>query len=222
MRSQSALRLDAAAAIERGKGRLIFDHPRHPDRLVKVMKPGVRAREAAKRARFSMAGQFGANKVFAKEVLYFLSIQGRQPDLLPLFPWIHGFIETDLGLGVVQEKITDDRGALAPSLKQLTEAGALTERHRELARALCDRLAAGQVVFHDISPGNIVAAGGRENPSRLVIVDGFGDPGVPPLRRLWPAYNRLRQRRRLRALRECLGLDGGAPAASCARGTPAV
>jgi hypothetical protein len=205
------LQLDPGCAISRGSCRLVFQHPRHTDRVIKVMLPRFAARMRRRRGRFGMSGQFAANKLVVKEVVYLLHLEARRPDLLPLFPWIHGLVRTNLGLGLVCEKIAGADGAVAPSLRDLARTGLLTQRHRALARSLCDAFARDHIVVNDLHAGNIVAEGPLDRPRRLVIIDGFGDPNVPPVRRLSSWWNRFAQRKRLARLRKELGLPPPKP-----------
>jgi hypothetical protein len=194
-------------ALGRGRSRLVFQHPRHRDRIIKVLRQQEATRNASRTNPFSRTARYGGYKVFAMEVEYLIGVAARRPHLLPLFPWIHGLIRTDLGLGMVQEKITDDRGEVAPSLAELARAGMLAERHRALVHDFLDRLEREHVVFKDLTARNIVAEGPREAPTRLVMIDGFGEGTTLPLRTCLPRYNRWYQRSRIAALRAELGLD---------------
>lgn len=193
--------------LGRGRSRLVFQHPRHRDRIIKVLCQQHAARNASRTNPFSRTARYGGYKVFAMEVEYLIGVAARHPHLLPLFAWIHGLVRIDLGLGMVQQKITDDRGEVAPSLAALARRGMLAERHRALVEDFLALLEREHVVFNDLKAQNIVAEGPREAPTRLVMIDGFGEPTALPLRTCLPRYNRWYQRSRIAALRAELGLD---------------
>jgi hypothetical protein len=198
--------LDPGEALGEGTTRLVFEHPDHSDRLIKVARPRYRERCDRVRHYLSQSGRYGSNKVFVKELGYYLGLAAKRPDLMSLFPWFYGFVDTSLGLGVVQQKITDDRGGIAPTLKALIDEDGLTDRHRTLAAELLDRFEQEHIVFSDFKPQNIAAEGPRDAPTRLVLIDGFGDPSMPPLRFSLPWYNRRFQRPRIAMLRRQLGI----------------
>lgn len=201
------LHFDPREALRIGACRFVFPHPRHADRVVKVITPRFAARFTRRRRRYGLTRYFGGNKIAVKEIAYLLHLEARRPDLLPLFAWIHGPVPTNLGLGLISEKISGDDGKLAPTLRELAEAGQLNERHRALARDLCDKLDCDHVVFEDMEAKNIVAEGPLDRPQRLVIIDGFGDPR----RLLWPWWNHLAQRKQLNAFRDELGIASSRP-----------
>jgi hypothetical protein len=198
-----AIEIDPDAALASGRDRLVFQHPRHPDRLIKVMRPRYRAMQARRGfvAPLSPTWRFGELKHLAREVAYYLECQARHPETLRLMPQIHGFQPTSLGLGLVCEKIDDGSGGLAPTLDAAAEARGRDARLRALFDAFVQTLEPGHFVFRDVRPKNVVVAA-----DRLVVVDGFGDPRPLPLRGLSARFNRIRLRRDLRRLRAQIGL----------------
>jgi hypothetical protein len=195
--------LDQRAALAGGREHLIFQHPQHPDRLIKVVHPRYRAMLARRRfvAPLSPTWRFGDFKKIAQAVTYYLECQVRNPEVLRLMPEIHGFARTSLGLGLVCEKIDDGHGGLAPTLRSAVEARGRDIRLRALFDEFAEAAEASNFAFLDVRAGNIVVAA-----ERLLAVDGFGHRHPFSLRRLSTRVNRLWLRRDLRGMRERLGL----------------
>ncbi len=198
----SELHLDPQQALAGGRDRLVFQHPARPDRIIKVMRPRyVRMQGRRWIVPFSMSWRFGTLKHFAREVAYGLELRARHPELVPLMAEILGFETTSLGLGLVCEKIGDGHGGLAPTLAEVLARPGVAPAFRARAAGFLEDLAAAPFVFRDVSSRNIVVA-----PDRFVVVDGFGDFNVLPLRHFSRALNRFCQRHDIRALRTALDL----------------
>jgi hypothetical protein len=195
--------IDPEAKLAAGKERLVFQHPEHADRIIKVAQPRYAAMQARRRfvPPFSDTWRYGALKRAACEVAYYLECQCRHPEALRLLPAIHGFTETSIGFGLVCEKIDDGAGGLAPTLDAAVRAAQPDQGLRERFDAFVDAVETSEVVFRDVRPKNVVVA-----PDRLVIVDGFGDIRPLLMRGLSGRLARRRLRRDLQRLRQRLWL----------------
>jgi hypothetical protein len=199
--------LEEEAVLARGRARLIFQHPARPDRLIKVMRAKTAKSYDARARPFSHGRRFGRYKVHAKEIVHFLECAARRPDVLSFCAPVYGLEPTNLGMGLVCQKIDDGRGRLAPTLGDLHRAGRIGPEHGAMLERLEAALVNAHFVVHDLKAANIVVAG-EGGAERLVVVDGFGDPWRPPLRRLSFRLNRFLLRRDIRRLRRQLGLEG--------------
>jgi hypothetical protein len=115
-------------------------------------------------------------------------------------PRTYGFVETDLGRGLVIDLFRDRDGAISRTLRELLctgadpaqfdapldELGEYMVRHRVLTRTLLDH----NIVAQDTDRG-----------WRLHLIDGVGEGAFLPIRRLVPTMARKRIRRRIEAFR---------------------
>lgn len=123
-------------------------------------------------------------------------------------PRTYGFVETDLGEGLVMDLIRDEAGPISRTLRQMIvegvdaasfmpafeQLGAYLLRHRVMTRALLDHNIVGQDLGRDRG----------EARWRLVMIDGMGDPAWLRPGALVPAIDRRRIRRRIEIGRERL------------------
>lgn len=196
------LHLSDAAPLAKGALRAVYQHPRHPELLVKIIRPEIIERRWGKKAawykRFRRVRQYVA---VLREVEEYLACQALHGDHLPILQRVIGFAATDLGLGFVTEALLDREGRLAPSLGSLMRAGRCDGRVRDAFEAFARDFAASDVVIGDFSAENIVLAWDEQHGERFVLVDGLGCSTFIPLKAWWPALNRRRKLRRLAQVR---------------------
>ena len=182
----------------------IYAFPGRPDRLIKVIVAGKRdayaARRGTARGRIEDA-LFGPYRTFQLEFKTYLAamVRAERLDLPNPIAAIDGIVRTTEGLGQVVEMIPRRGGGLAPTLRHVLNGGrfdgGMVDALNDLV-ALLDRLA---VPMPDLTANNIVW---HERRSRFVVVDGFGEKTVLPVREWIPA---LSHRRRGELLGERLG-----------------
>ncbi|MHA7877208.1 YrbL family protein [Roseivivax sp.] len=115
---------------------------------------------------------------------------------MPPVMGFRGYILTEKGLGQIVEMIADENGGVAPSLHDQLQGDSVTEAQIGALNSFVAQLYDWHVVAHDLSPKNIVWNGPQ---ARYVLVDGFGDRALLPLK----SWNRRLNNRRLdRAFKE--------------------
>jgi hypothetical protein len=163
-----------------GSQREIYQNPRYPDVLVKVLRSrGDRgARRSSRRfARLRSARRFGAYMTFRREIDEYLEqarkVNGNEMFDLPI-PRIYGLAHTEGGLGLVVERIGNRDGKLSPTLAQLIFADRLTENHLRLVDRFFERCRDSHLVLMDINPGNFVITD-RSGVEEIFCIDGTGE-----------------------------------------------
>lgn len=187
------LKLINLEAKARGSERAIYFHPDYPDIVFKI----VVGKEIDLRS-----GKFEhiALKAFPNKLMMRRSRKELQSYLLSKFDYhvsdviypaaeMRGFYESDLGLAVAFERVTDGSNALGPTLAQISEAGQLTAHHIDLLNEFAQRLLAWNLIASDLNLSNIVL-GQRGGISQFVLVDGMGAPHLIPLRYWSRRFNR--------------------------------
>lgn len=192
--------LRALQPLARGHKRLVYQHPLDDDLLIKVMSHAAGRRWGAGARWYKLERRPGIYLGFYREVGEYLCVRATLPGPPPFIQRIVGFVETDLGLGLVVEKLRDQEGRLAPQLRSLVLRGGFSEEvARELDR-LTEALLAHDVVLAKLNVRNVLRAWDASG-SRLVIIDGFGSKLAIPIDRLSKRVNRMRTLRKARTLR---------------------
>ena len=190
-----------------GNLRAVHQHPEHPQLLIKTLRPEAVARrfDAPGRwyKRVPRARQYTG---FVRELNEYVALAARAPQGIAPVARMVGIVETDLGIGLVSEKIVDAHGALAPSLhaiyRQNGGASAWTDAALD---TLLDELLRFNVIVGDLHASNIVyGTDSRGGAPRLVLVDGFGEKNLLPLKSLSRWLNQRNTRRVYRRLRQVL------------------
>lgn len=180
----SVLPLAEAAPIASGQQRDVYPVPAQPDMVVKVVrdprppsserfiKRMVRTIAPDTRFRVFLIDAFLEMKVAAR-----LGANGPESPL----PKCFGIVATDLGPGVLVERIADADGALAPRLVEVHRRNGLDDEVLALLNVFASRLYALDIVAGDLHEGNLVL-GWRNGEKRLFLIDGFGDRHAIPVR----------------------------------------
>lgn len=200
--------LSSAQPVAQGKEKIIYEHPDHPELLVKVHNPAL---QLSSRRLLHRAGRY---KAFAYELQEYVALRGRFPNEALPVERVFGLADTSLGLGLVVEKVTTSDGRLGTSLYRLVRQQGLTAELREHAEAFIAAVLRYDMIFSDMNASNLVL-GSRGGRNALVLVDGFGDKNLVPLRSLSGRINRrknLAQGEQLRAQLKSIALR--APAAA--------
>ncbi len=120
----------------------------------------------------------------------------------PLFlQKIVGFVETDLGPGLVVNAVFGSDGGYAPTLARLIQTGRFDEMAQQAFDRFIDDVIASVVIIGDLHPGNLVYAHTPERGFHFVMIDGIGFKTLIPIERISPKVNAISNRYRLHTLR---------------------
>jgi len=200
--SASILPLTHAAPLAVGHLRQVFQHPHEPDCVIKVMRAdAVQSRWGAKARWYKRLPRARHYTGFVRELKEYIATQARFPERRVPIARMVGVVETDLGLGLISEKVRGADGALAPTLAALyaRESGFSALIETELARFLDDLLACN-VIVGDMHAWNIVYGSDSRGGPRFVLIDGFGEKHVFPHCTLSRTLNAWNTRRRYEKL----------------------
>ena len=193
--------LEGRQPLARGAVRDIWERPGHPHQILKTIREHKRLKYAGKGSvssamdhlRFGPYGTFFIEYRCYMRTAYRCALVGRP---IPIVE-IGGLILTDLGLAQVCEKISDPGGSLAPTLHDVIEENALTDERLNWLNDLIADLYAVNANVPDLKAKNIVLDQERE---RFVLVDGFGDKTLLPIRAWIAPLNRRQTEARLRVI----------------------
>ena len=205
VRMNAPLSIKDRTPLAKGGLRLVFEHPENPALLIKVMRPdAVAARyDSGRRKR----RRFGAYILFVREMREFVAGWATHGRHLSIAQEITGFVETDMGLGLVTPAMRGKNGGLARTLATIVDHGEFDDGIRADLDDFLTVLIDCSLVVSDLHERNLVhaydAATGKH---RFVMIDGIGAPTVLPLKVWFPSLNRRSKVARVQRLHDRLAL----------------
>jgi hypothetical protein len=191
--------------IASGAERLVFQHPHHSGLLVKIVDIDEMAEHLSTRPlrRWRKKHQReGAYRGHIAELAEYAAAQNAAAGRWKIpMARILGLAQTNLGLGLLVEKITDGQGGLAPTVEQIVRERGLDDA---LARELdyfFDALADHHIILNDVSARNVVIGVNADGENGLYLIDGFGSKQAIPLFAYSKTLNRRRIQRKYKVLR---------------------
>src|SRR5438093_1306416 len=119
------IELSSCTPLAVGQLRKIYQHPADPDLLIKVVRPeAIAARWGGAKRWYKRVPRALHYTGYVRELKEYIAIQARTPESNPPIARMVGIVPTDMGLGLVSEKVRDDAGAPGPTL------AAMYEQHR--------------------------------------------------------------------------------------------
>jgi len=188
--------LGDTSPFARGGRRLCYVHPRDPSRCVKVLRTDDE--RFIKTGRTLVPGflrnEYDNNE---DERRTLTALQRRLGDAYRHLPRCEGYVETDLGKGLVLELVRDDDGQISRSVREALLSGTPLEELRGAYEEMTAHFIAHGVVTRAILDHNLTAqrTGGGW---RMTLIDGFGDSTLIPLRSFIPAMRHSTARKQAR------------------------
>jgi PhoP regulatory network protein YrbL len=196
------IQLLESGALAKGHSRLVFQHPHHPDRLIKVIRPDViDERFGSGAAWYKRLRRFGRYLSFARETQEYLAAWASHGCELPFVQRIIGFEATSLGLGLVMEAARDRNGNLAPTLRDVILSGRFDAATLRLLDRFLDLIHDADIVISDLNVVNIVLAHTGPDGDHFILIDGIGNNSPLPFKSHIRTFNRRSKRGRIRRLR---------------------
>ncbi len=193
----SELRLSDAEPFAVGGRRACYVHPEDPSKCVKVLRTDDR--------RYIKTGRTIVPAFLRRE---YDNNEDERRALRRLEPTLRdattrhlprccGYVETDLGRGLVLDLVRDTDGGIARSVRELFRDGVTPDELRAAYDEFGAHLIRFGVVTRAILDHNLVAERLASGGWRLHLIDGFGAASWSPIRALLPARRRALVRRRV-------------------------
>ena len=199
---EGPIQLLESEALAKGHSRLVFQHPQHPDRLIKVIRPDViDSRFGSGAAWYKRLRRFGRYLSYVRETQEYLAAWASHGCDLPFVQRIIGFETTNLGLGLVMEAARDRHGHLAPTLREIIDSGRFDAGMSRALDRFLDQILDADIVISDLNVVNIVLAHSERDGDHFVLIDGIGNNSPLPFKAHCRAINRRSKRGRFRRLR---------------------
>ncbi len=199
--STAPLALASATPLAVGHLRYVFQHPGRDDVLIKIMRADAgAARWNAPRRWLKRVLRARHYVGYLRELKEYIAAGARAPHVDAPIARMIGVIETDLGLGLVSEKVVGAEGALAPTLAAIYEQSGFTPDLNAALDVFLEGLLDANVIVRDMHAWNIVCGSDSRGGPRLVLIDGFGERHAIPLSSMSRTINRYRTRRLYRRM----------------------
>lgn len=183
------LQIDPETQVAAGVQRSVYRHPTDQTKLIKVLRP-----ETSRAARSNFNGVMDRlfpstrlrqiRKEYQEYLRFMLSLP--TPDYHVPISHMFGFVQTNLGLGGLTERIVAPDGGLGETLAAMVDTNALAQSDLALLNDTIHRLFDSGLRASDLNAKNFVfgqryvadTLGARD----CVLVDGFGDIHAIPVR----------------------------------------
>jgi hypothetical protein len=199
--STARLALASATPLAVGHLRYVFQHPECGDALIKIMRADAVASRWNAPARWHKRLPRTRHYIgYLRELKEYIGARARAPDVDAPIARMIGVVETDLGLGLVSEKVVDANGALAPTLAAVYEKRGFTPELEAALASFLQGLLDGNVIVGDMHAWNIVFGHDSRGGPRLVMIDGFGEKHAIPVSSMSRVINRYRTKRLYRRM----------------------
>jgi hypothetical protein len=185
--------LASVLPVSSGYSRWVFDVPELPNMLLKVNKTVNSTTQSSPLKKFLRA-LFPAskNRGYTIEIQAYLNVAIKSPEASDmLFPRFFGFVNTNIGIALIYEKMCDPEGRVAPTFFQLIQEGRFVENHRMALNLFFEQLRCEHIVVNDLHERNIVYSN-----DRFYLVDGLGDKNLIKIRSAFRYFNNRSQMRK--------------------------
>ncbi|MFY2826524.1 YrbL family protein [Ruegeria sp. MALMAid1280] len=194
-RIENVLKLTNCEVIAQGNRQFVYQHPDAPDTLLKIPQPDTMDGQANLLSDTWFDRTFRRSTVFKgflrefHESFDLMVRYQNSDDPIPVCE-VRGVVQTDMGLALMYERISEPDGQLSPSLKELANSGRLTREHLTALNKHFDQLIEQQVLISNKNTGNIVYQTFSDGSARWVWIDSFGCKQLIPVRRWFGFLNR--------------------------------
>jgi hypothetical protein len=167
-----------------GGRRLCYVHPGDPGKCIKVLRQDEkRTVRITSKKRLPFTRYFQReydNNAHEKQTLDRLA-RRIGTEISRHLPRSYGYVDTDMGRGLVLDLVRDHDGGISRSLRELISIGYELEQFRPAFDELREFFLRHTVLTRAVLDHNIAAQLRSDGTWRLVMIDGLGDPAWLPL-----------------------------------------
>jgi hypothetical protein len=199
--ASNPLRLSAARPFSFGGNRVCYVDPRDITRCIKLDRSDRTPADRRRRRKFPFnlrpLSSFDDNR---EEYRAFRDIQTRHDEEMSRhLPRCHGWVETDLGRGLVTDLVRDDEGRVSETLETIVWRDGFNAELRKAVGELERFWITNGILSRALLPHNVVVKRATDGSSRLVVIDGLGSPALVPIAK-WFKPLAIRKARRKAAV----------------------
>lgn len=180
------LEIDKLNLIGEGGYKMVFEHPTQADKVIKIMRPERVAADGGfkKHGYFKRNSMQGVYRQFRREIIQYLQLcKNNYAKLDYKFPieTPYGLVATNLGLGLVVEKIVAPVNCVQ-SLGALVRDKKLEDKHLQALEVFFEDCKKKHVVYGEVNANGIMYTEARNARPEFVLVDGIGEKLLIPVR----------------------------------------
>ncbi len=201
------LQLSDQEPLAKGGHRNVYAYPGQPELLIKVTRPRTRRNRSFSKRLVRRILPDTAYRNALKEIECEMKAALKSGEDIAQLPLARSFgvVQTDVGPGVVVERIQSEDGSLADHLLSMCEQQALTDDALADLNRFVEKLFEYQIVGRDIHEQNIVY-GTRGQVRMFFLIDGYGERNLVPLRTLSRRLNDRSLNKQMQQIADRTGL----------------
>jgi hypothetical protein len=206
-------RLKDAEIIAAGHTRDVYRHPDDASLLIKVIRPSaIETRYGRGAPWYKFKRRRYAHLIsYLREVREQIAVHAAGGPHPAFLQKIVGFVETDIGMGLVVEAVRAADGASAPTVAELAAQGRLDPARLAALNRFLDEMVNSPVIVADLNPFNVVYGRGASGVDHFVLIDGIGHKNLIPLERMSVRVNRWSKARKADRFRQMVAARLVAP-----------
>ncbi|KTC91256.1 YrbL family protein [Fluoribacter dumoffii] len=176
----SQIILTAQSYAGEGCRRLIYFHPHNKDFLIKISK--FTQEQYRNNQKISYRNNYRYFKYLTREIAEYARLRLCVSSSPHIIQKIIGFVDTNLGMGLVVKTEKDKEGALAPTLEYLINNNLWNDQVGQDFEFFLRQLSQTDICVSDLTLQNIVYAYNFGQGYYFVLIDGTEDNCFIPLR----------------------------------------
>jgi hypothetical protein len=206
-------RLKDAEIIAAGRTRDVYRHPDDASLLIKVIRPSAIQERYGRGAPWYKFKRRRYRHLIAylREIREQIAVHATGQPHPPFLQKIVGFVDTDLGMGLVVEAVRAPDGTSAPTVAELAGQGRLDPARLAALDRFLDEMVNSPVIVADLNPFNVVYGRGADGSDHFVLIDGIGHKNLIPLERMSAQINRWSKARKAERFRQMVAARIAAP-----------
>lgn len=172
--------------VAKGGEKLIYFHPQDDSKLIKVINPSY---IDFMQKNYSLTYRLRRLKhywFFANTMIEHIASSEEDVANKHFLQAVDGFVDTDLGFGLIVKAVKNLDGSLGHTLGDLLMANQFNDQHRLALNAFVDWMKETHIIIRDLWLDNLVW---DEQGQYFVLVDGIGGRYLPTLRSYCRWYN---------------------------------
>lgn len=183
--------------VGRGSEKIVYSHPKDQNKLIKVVNPNYITFMKKERPITYRLKRLSRYWGFSNMVTEHIASREEGIRNKHYIQSLIGFVDTDMGLGIVVGAVRNIDGSIANSLGDLIRKGLFQQRHQQALNDLLNWMIDINIVFRDPGLDNLVW---NEINEHFVIIDGIGSRPLFSLRPYCRWYNLRSNRRRAKKI----------------------
>lgn len=201
------LKLSDKSPFAEGTKRACYVHPEDPNYCIKVLRQDAQPAELRSMApwykRLQPLSKFDSNH---QELEHLTQIHQRTFGTNDrIVPATKGFIETDLGSGLVVELFRNPNGQICETLQAFVREHGFTDQASDALDRLTDKMLKYGIQLKDPGTTNIICQIQENGSLACILVDGFKTASFPYIAGKIPPITNFRIQRKINKVRKRLG-----------------